>query len=136
MSEHIHIEHEGAVAAIIIDRAAEGNLPTTEMLRRLTATIRAAAATDAKVITLRSAGADFCRGRDPKGGPANPTALVMRDQVLQPILDVYAALQPVVCAVRCCRSPHGAKRNAGKTKQSAPIAPGFRFAPPGLQFNH
>src|SRR5205085_3929031 len=65
---------------------------------------RAAAATDARVITLRTTGADFCRGRDPKGGPANPTALVMRDQVLQPILDVYAAIneasQPVVCAVQ------------------------------------
>jgi len=56
------------------------------------------------VIALRSTGADFCRGRDPKGGPANPTALVMRDQVLQPILDVYDAIgnapQPVVCAVQ------------------------------------
>jgi enoyl-CoA hydratase/carnithine racemase len=104
MSEHIRMAHDGAVAAITIDRAAEGNVLTTEMLRALTATIRTAAATDAKVITLRTAGADFCRGRDPKGGPANPTALVMRDQVLQPILDVYAALneapQPVVCAVQ------------------------------------
>ena len=104
MTDMIRMTREGAVAAISIDRAAEGNVLTTEMLRALTASIRAAAATDAKVITLRSAGADFCRGRDPKGGPANPTALVMRDQVLQPILDVYAALneapQPVVCAVQ------------------------------------
>ena len=104
MTETIRMTREGAVAAITIDRAAEGNVLTTEMLRALTATIRAAAATDAKVITLRTTGADFCRGRDPKGGPANPTALVMRDQVLQPILDVYAALneapQPVVCAVQ------------------------------------
>jgi enoyl-CoA hydratase/carnithine racemase len=104
MTDMIRTTREGAVAAITIDRAAEGNVLTTEMLRALTATIRAAAATDAKVITLRTTGADFCRGRDPKGGPANPTALVMRDQVLQPILDVYAALneapQPVVCAVQ------------------------------------
>jgi enoyl-CoA hydratase len=104
MTDMIRLTREAAVAAITIDRAAEGNVLTTEMLRTLTATIRAAAATDAKVITLRTTGADFCRGRDPKGGPANPTALVMRDQVLQPILDVYAALneapQPVVCAVQ------------------------------------
>src|SRR5262249_5292450 len=104
MTDTIRMTREGAVAAISLDRAAEGNVLTTEMLRALTATIRAAAATDAKVITLRSAGADFCRGRDPKGGPANPTALVMRDDVLQPILDVYDALnnapQPVICAVQ------------------------------------
>src|SRR5215813_1444181 len=92
MTDPIRMTRDGAVAAITIDRAADGNVLTTEMLRALTAAIRAAAATDAKVITLRTAGADFCRGRDPKGGPANPTALVMRDQVLQPILNVYAAL--------------------------------------------
>src|SRR5437667_11647008 len=104
MAEVIRLDRDGAVAAITIDRPAEGNVLTLDMLRELTATIRGAAATDAKVIALRSTGADFCRGRDPKGGPANPTALVLRDQVLQPILDVYDALngapQPVVCAVQ------------------------------------
>src|SRR5262245_64529928 len=104
MSDTIRMSRDGAVAAITIDRAAEGNVLTTEMLRALTAAIRAAAASDAKVIALRSTGPDFCRGRDGKGGPQNPTALVMRDQVLQPILDVYDALngapQPVVCAVQ------------------------------------
>src|SRR5215510_6392503 len=76
MTDMIRMTREGAVSAITIDRAAEGNVLTTEMLRTLTATIRTAAATDAKVITLRGGGAAFCRGRDPKGGPANPTALV------------------------------------------------------------
>jgi enoyl-CoA hydratase/carnithine racemase len=95
MSELIKSGRDGAVAT---------NVLTLEMLRALTAAIKSAAASDAKVIVLRSTGSDFCRGRDPKGGPANPTALVMRDQVLQPILDVYAALndapQPTVCAVQ------------------------------------
>jgi enoyl-CoA hydratase/carnithine racemase len=104
MSDVIRTNHEGAVFAITIDRAAEGNVLTTEMLRALTAAVRSAAASEARVIVLRSTGSDFCRGRDGKGGPANPTALVMRDQVLQPILDVYDALngapQPVVCAVQ------------------------------------
>jgi enoyl-CoA hydratase len=104
MTEHIRTAREGAIASITIDRPAEGNVLTLEMLRALTAGIRAAGATDAKVIALRSIGADFCRGRDPKGGPAQPTALVMRDEVLQPILDVYDAIanapQPVVCAVQ------------------------------------
>src|SRR4051812_23118985 len=104
MSEFIRMTRDGAVAAITIDRPAEGNVLTGDMLRALTATIHAAAATDAKVIALRSCGSDFCRGRDPKGGPVNPTPLVLRDEVLQPILDVYDALngapQPVVCAVQ------------------------------------
>jgi enoyl-CoA hydratase/carnithine racemase len=104
MSDFIRTGRDGAVATITIDRAAEGNVLTLDMLRALTAAVRGAGATDAKVITLRTTGADFCRGRDPKGGPANPTALVLRDEVLQPILDVYDALnsapQPVVCAVQ------------------------------------
>jgi enoyl-CoA hydratase/carnithine racemase len=104
MSDLIRSSRDNAVATVTIDRAAEGNVLTLDMLRALTAAIKSAAASDAKVIVLRSTGADFCRGRDPKGGPVNPTALVMRGQVLQPILDVYAALndapQPTVCAVQ------------------------------------
>jgi enoyl-CoA hydratase/carnithine racemase len=104
MSDLIRSARDCAVTTITIDRPSDGNILTLDMLRALTAAIKSAAASDAKVIALRSTGADFCRGRDPKGGPANPTALVMRDQVLQPILDVYAALndapQPTVCAVQ------------------------------------
>jgi enoyl-CoA hydratase/carnithine racemase len=104
MSEFIKSSRDGAVATITIDRPAEGNVLTTDMLRALTARLKEAGASDAKVIALRSTGADFCKGRDGKGGPQNPTALVMRDQILQPILDVYDALnntpQPVVCAVQ------------------------------------
>jgi enoyl-CoA hydratase/carnithine racemase len=104
MSEQIRMNRDGAVATVTIDRAAEGNLLTTDLLRAFTARIKEAAASDAKVILIRTTGADFCRGRDPKGGPANPTALTTRDQVLQPILDVYDAIngapQPVICAVQ------------------------------------
>jgi enoyl-CoA hydratase len=104
MSGQVTSSRDGAVVTITIDRPDEGNVLTLDMLRALTARIKEAGASDAKVIALRSTGNDFCKGRDPKGGPANPTALVMRDQVLQPILDVYDALngapQPVVCAVQ------------------------------------
>jgi len=104
MSEFIKSSREGAVATITIDRPAESNVLTTDMLRALTAQLKDAGASDAKVIALRSTGAEFCKGRDGRGGPLNPTALVMRDQILQPILDVYDALnntpQPVVCAVQ------------------------------------
>ncbi|MPZ41540.1 MAG: hypothetical protein GEU95_26550 [Rhizobiales bacterium] len=104
MSEGIKSTRDDMVVTITIDRPAEGNVLTLAMLRALTARLKDAGASDAKVIALRSTGADFCRGRDPKGGPQNPTALVMRDEVLQPILDVYDALnnvpQPVICAVQ------------------------------------
>jgi enoyl-CoA hydratase len=104
MSEHITSSRDGMVVTITIDRPAEGNMLSLEMLRALTARLKEAGASDAKAIALRSTGNDFCKGREAKGGPANPSALVMRDEILQPILDVYDALnnvpQPVVCAVQ------------------------------------
>jgi enoyl-CoA hydratase/carnithine racemase len=66
MSDLIKSSRDGTVATITIDRAAEGNVLTLDMLRDLTAAIKSAAASDAKLIVLRSTGADFCRGRDPK----------------------------------------------------------------------
>jgi enoyl-CoA hydratase len=93
---------DGAVATVTIDNAAQGNLLTVEDLRELATTIRAAGATDARVIVLRTVGADFCRGRAP--GAPSPTALTMRANVCEPILDVYDALagirQPVVARVQ------------------------------------
>jgi enoyl-CoA hydratase len=93
---------DGAVATVTIDNAAQGNLLTVEDLRELSAAIRAACATDAKVMVLRTMGADFCRGRAP--GAPSPTALTMRANVCEPILDVYDALagirQPVVARVQ------------------------------------
>jgi enoyl-CoA hydratase len=93
---------DGAVATVTIDNAAQGNLLTVEDLRELAAAVRAAGATDAKVIVLRTMGADFCRGRAP--GAPSPTALTMRANVCEPILDVYDALagirQPVVARVQ------------------------------------
>jgi enoyl-CoA hydratase len=84
---------EGAVATVTIDKAAQGNLLTVEDLRDLTAAIRAAGTTDAKVIVLRTMGADFWRGRAPGATP--PTAMKMRTDVCEPILDVYDAIAGV-----------------------------------------
>ena len=53
MSDLIRASRDGAVATVTIDRQAEGNVLTTEMLRALTAAIRAAGTSDAKVIVLR-----------------------------------------------------------------------------------
>src|SRR3954471_3346637 len=104
MTSVIQSSRDGAVAKITIDRATEGNLLTIDMLRELTAAFRTAAATDAKVILLRSTGADFCRGRDVRGGAPSPTAMAMRANVCEPILQLYDAIaeapQPVICAVQ------------------------------------
>jgi enoyl-CoA hydratase len=99
----IRVGREDAVATITIDRPGEGNVLTLDMLRALTEALAAASDTDAKVILLRSSGSDFCRGRETKGGPP-PSALTIRNNVLQPILDVYEAManapQPIVGAVQ------------------------------------
>ena len=104
MSDVIHTSRDGVVASITIDRPAEGNLLTIEMVRALTAAFRSAAKTDAKVIVLRSAGPDFCRGRDNAGTPPSPTSLKMRANVCEPILDAYEAMssahQPIVGVVQ------------------------------------
>jgi enoyl-CoA hydratase/carnithine racemase len=77
------------------------------MVRELAAAFREAATSDAKVITLRSAGPDFCLGRDTRGGAAGappPNALQMRANLIAPLLDVYDAIssapQPVICSVQ------------------------------------
>ncbi|MBO0759444.1 MAG: enoyl-CoA hydratase/isomerase family protein, partial [Bradyrhizobiaceae bacterium] len=67
MTDIIRVSRDDMVAHITIDRPAEGNLLTIEMVRALTAAFRAAGNTDAKVIVLRSTGPDFCRGRDNAG---------------------------------------------------------------------
>lgn len=104
MSDLIRTHRDGATAGITINRPSEGNVLTIDMLHALAGAFRAAAASDAKVIVLRSEGRDFCLGRDGAGAPPSPTALKMRANVLQPILDAYDAIanapQPVVCAVQ------------------------------------
>lgn len=104
MTSVVEMNRDGAVATVTIDRAAEGNLLSIDDLRALAACLRAAAATDAKVIVLRAAGSDFCRGRAAAGGGSSPTAMQMRTHVCEPILDAYAAIegarQPVVALVQ------------------------------------
>ena len=94
----------GDVATITIDRADAGNALTIEHLGQLSAAFRAAGASGAKLIVLRTTGADFCRGRDPAGGKPSPTALAMRENLVAPILDVYDAIdgtrQPIIAVVQ------------------------------------
>ena len=103
-SNIIQTKREGELAIITIDRAAEGNMLTVEMLGELSAAFRHMSGTDAKVVILRSTGADFCRGRDTKAARSAPTALAVRASVIAPLLDVYDAMantpQPIVSAVQ------------------------------------
>jgi enoyl-CoA hydratase/carnithine racemase len=104
MSNVIVSGRDADVATITIDRPAEGNLLTVDMVRALAAEVRAAGASDAKVIVLAGNGVDFCRGRDPKGIAPSPTAMALRTNVCEPILDAYAAMdgvrQPIVAVVQ------------------------------------
>jgi enoyl-CoA hydratase/carnithine racemase len=103
MTGSVHAGREGLVATITMDRPAEGNVLTMDMIRALGAALRSAGESDAKVILLRSTGNDFCRGRETKSGPP-PSAMALRDNVLQPILNVFDAVtsvpQPVIGAVQ------------------------------------
>lgn len=105
MSEKvIKTRQDGAIATVTIDRAAEGNMLTVEMLVELSAEVRRLGGTDANVMVLRSTGEAFCRGRDVRNAKPVPTALAVRDSVVAPILDVYDALAnlpiPVIVAVQ------------------------------------
>lgn len=62
MTEIIKTAHNEGVATIANDRADTGNMLTVDLLHELSAAFRRVATSNAKVITLCSAGADFCRG--------------------------------------------------------------------------
>jgi enoyl-CoA hydratase/carnithine racemase len=103
MTDAIQTGREGAVATITINRPAEGNILTMDMIWALGMALRSAGESDAHVILLRATGNDFCGGRESKSGPP-PSALALRNNVLQPILNVFDAVatvsQPVVGAVQ------------------------------------
>jgi len=100
----IKTSRDGAVSTVTIDRPAEGNLLSIPNLRELGDAFQRVAAEDSKVVVLRATGADFCKGRDNTGAAPSPTALKLRANVLQPILDVYDVMantpQPIVCLVQ------------------------------------
>jgi enoyl-CoA hydratase len=111
MTSVITASRDGAVATLTI-AGAEGNLLSLDDVRALTAALRAAAASDAKAIVLRAAGPDFCRGRGGGAGGASPTAVQVRRNVCEPILDAYAAIesapQPVIALVQGAAHGFGA----------------------------
>ena len=104
MSDHIINQRDGEVARITIDRPDEGGIISDPMAVELAGMINEAAI-DAKVIVLRSAGPDFCIGRDPTGRVPGPSKDAMdyrnRSEV---VFDYYNAFRnsraPVITAVQ------------------------------------
>lgn len=76
---------------------------TLPLISMLAAHLRAISA-EVKLVHLRGAGPDFCRGRDPLGNPQVKNAAQLRETLIEPILDLYDALSacpvPVVASVR------------------------------------
>lgn len=73
MAEVILCEREGASTRIIINRPEIGGLVSDAMAQQIADMIDAAAV-ESKFIVLRSAGKDFCLGRDRGGAPFKPSA--------------------------------------------------------------
>lgn len=107
MSDAFLTDATGPIARITLNRPQVGNILTMDALRALGRTItELGAAADRRAILITGAGKDFCLGRDTSGGPPKekPTAVQMRANLTQPILDVYRALRetpvPVIAAVQ------------------------------------
>jgi enoyl-CoA hydratase len=104
MADQILCEKKGEATHITINRADCGGLISNPMAAELTGMIDRAAE-DSKYVVLRSAGADFCIGRDLEGNkagkPADALGYRNRSEV---VFNLYGAFRrakiPVVCAVR------------------------------------
>jgi enoyl-CoA hydratase len=105
MSGMIRVTREQAIVRLVLDRPTHGNQLHLEGLKELAGAVREASRDEAvKAIVLSGEGEDFCLGRDPGPGAAvRPSAMQMRQRVLAPILDAYAAIRdaeiPVIAAV-------------------------------------
>lgn len=96
MSADFEVAHRGAQTLITLGGTLAGNALTLPALRELGAAIRSAGDRgQTKVLRLRGRDGDFSVGRAPeKPGPDAPTsAHEIRKRLVDPILDVYAALR-------------------------------------------
>ena len=107
MAQVMTCTKDGEIARIFIDRTDRGNMLTLAMLDELSALIREAGKDPGvKAIAIRTAGPDFCLGRDPQSAPENTpkNAVEMRASLTLPILGFYDAVRgaevPVVATVQ------------------------------------
>lgn len=104
MADKILCEKNGDATHITLNRADCGGLVSDPMAVELTGMIDQAA-TDSKYIVFRSAGADFCLGRDPEGRePGRPTDALDSRRRSETVFNFYGAFRrariPVVCAAQ------------------------------------
>jgi enoyl-CoA hydratase len=102
MADPILREKDGDIATITLNRPEVSNRLTDAQLVELAAMIDTAAS-ESKLTVLKSAGADFCLGREAMGQQANVEAYVMRERI-DVILNLYDAFRrskiPVIGAVQ------------------------------------
>ena len=103
--DFIH-RRDGHVARITLNMPETGNALSLARAVALAALIGDyAAREDVRVVLLRGAGTDFCRGRDRQGEPEGPFATVAdwRTALADPVLSLFGAVRhapvPVVAAV-------------------------------------
>jgi enoyl-CoA hydratase len=94
------------VVTIRLARPDQGNRLLTNEIRALGRAIcEAGSAPDIKAVLVRASGQAFCLGRQPDTSAKAPsTAIEVREQVTQPILDLYADIRatpvPVIAVVQ------------------------------------
>jgi len=102
----VSIDVTASVATVRLARSDEGNRLLTHEIRDLGRAIREAGeSSDIKAVVLCSGGEAFCLGRKPEEGAKAPsTAMEVREQVTQPILDLYADIRatpvPVIAVIQ------------------------------------
>ena len=98
MANEIVIREDALAYRIELDRPDCGNLVTSEMVTALADALRAGASRG-RLVIISGRGNDFCKGRDYAAAPEDakvgktPTALQIRRNMTDPIVDLYATLK-------------------------------------------
>lgn len=100
----IHVEQDGHVATVTIDRPASKNACTGDMWVAIGRTFRDLGGSEARAIVLTGEGGEFCTGADLGGGGGASLAPAMKSNV-----DGMRVLADVVLAVHDCPVPVIAK---------------------------
>ena len=97
MTQHrgFEVDGEGPVATFVLDRPDQGNRLTNPMIAELTRDLSTAASNrEVALIVLKSAGNDFCLGRDPREDAREGlSAYEARAKIHDVILNAYQALR-------------------------------------------
>lgn len=98
------IQIEEKVAHLDLNRPKEGNRLTRAMIAELARAVRRLGErSDVHIIAICSRGDAFCRGRDGRGETSSTLSpYQVRNQMMGPVLSVYAALTEVPIPVVAC----------------------------------